>query len=488
MKFAIYHREREYAREMGDPKLTEVEAPTKEEAERLTAHLGMTGTWAVPLVTPGPTQGTMANGNRRSNYLCALATTTGCFAAQNAAGITEIYSADPDRDHKIPAYGQLRFWSCISPTSALPTGHITSLICPGNHLTTLAISGLLALKYLDCSFNNLGSLNLAQLPSLETLVLTKNRLTSLDVRALSRLKTLDCYGNLLTTLDLTSRDRLQTLDCSMNPLLSLKLGDCNSLHTICAYGNQISPLELSDLPALRNVDLGSNQPGGSKLGSTGPASDSLACHDGPLSLFLRNHSPALADGAREALCVAKYVSPRSRPLTPEEADVRATGYALKQPTPQALAIAAPAMAALICGPCWLVPIPASDTSLTANLALANAIAALVPGARVKLAIARTCPVESSTARRRRGEFGLRPEEHHIVRTTGLLAPWPVYFVDNVITTGSTLRAARAALGWGTGLAYADASSPRNTALSQNLGRVDYNAPTPAPAFHEPVPQ
>ena len=41
MKFAIYHREREWAREMGDPKLTEVEAPSKEEAERITAHLGM---------------------------------------------------------------------------------------------------------------------------------------------------------------------------------------------------------------------------------------------------------------------------------------------------------------------------------------------------------------------------------------------------------------------------------------------------------------
>jgi hypothetical protein len=48
VKFDIYHREREYAREMGDPKLTEVDAASKEEAERLTSHLGLTGTWAVP--------------------------------------------------------------------------------------------------------------------------------------------------------------------------------------------------------------------------------------------------------------------------------------------------------------------------------------------------------------------------------------------------------------------------------------------------------
>src|SRR5258708_5463550 len=44
MKFAIYHREREHAREMGDPKLAEVDAPTQEQAERMTAHLGATGT------------------------------------------------------------------------------------------------------------------------------------------------------------------------------------------------------------------------------------------------------------------------------------------------------------------------------------------------------------------------------------------------------------------------------------------------------------
>jgi hypothetical protein len=127
-------------------------------------------------------------------------------------------------------------------------------------------------------------------------------------------------------------------------------------------------------------------------------------------------------------------------------------------------------------------------SLSANLKLAGAIAAMVPGARVKLAIARSCPVESSTARRRRGEFGLLPAEHHIIRTAGPMAPLPVYFVDNVIKAGNTVRAARAALGWGTGLAYADASSPYYTRPSQHLGCVHYNAPAPAFAFHEPISQ
>ena len=43
----------------------------------------------------------------------------------------------------------------------------------------------------------------------------------------------------------------------------------------------------------------------------------------------------------------------------------------------------------------------------------------------------------------------------------LMQRMPVYFVDNVITTGTTIAACRRALGWATGLAYADASTRRN---------------------------
>lgn len=57
MKFAIYHCEREYARETGDPKLAQVDAPTQGEAERMTANLGATGTLAVPVVSAPQWQG-----------------------------------------------------------------------------------------------------------------------------------------------------------------------------------------------------------------------------------------------------------------------------------------------------------------------------------------------------------------------------------------------------------------------------------------------
>ena len=162
------------------------------------------------------------------------------------------------------------------------------------------------------------------------------------------------------------------------------------------------------------------------------------------------------------LYAAKYVPLGYRTANADETNARRIAQDLKIPTEQAIEIAAPAMAALIDGPCWLVPIPASSGSLASNLALARAIAGLVSGARVKCAVTRAHPVESSCDRRLRGLPGLTIEQHAIRRTAGPMQPLPVYFVDNVITTGTTIAACRRALGWGTGLAYADASTPHNT--------------------------
>jgi len=162
-----------------------------------------------------------------------------------------------------------------------------------------------------------------------------------------------------------------------------------------------------------------------------------------------------------ALYAAKYVSPRVRPLTADEAAIRATAYALKRAAPEAIATAAPAMAKLIEGPCWLVPVPTSSGNLAPNFSLAHAIAQFVAGARVKCAVARAHAVESSCRRRLRGLLGLLPAEHAIIRNAGPMEPLPLYFVDNVITSGATVAACRRALGWGTGLTYADASSACN---------------------------
>lgn len=51
MKFAIYYREREFADLHSDPRLALIDAPSREEAERVSSHLAPVaiGTMAVPI-------------------------------------------------------------------------------------------------------------------------------------------------------------------------------------------------------------------------------------------------------------------------------------------------------------------------------------------------------------------------------------------------------------------------------------------------------
>jgi len=49
--WGIYHTDREYARESGDPLRTTVEAPTKLAAEEAAAKLGFSDPWAHPIAS-----------------------------------------------------------------------------------------------------------------------------------------------------------------------------------------------------------------------------------------------------------------------------------------------------------------------------------------------------------------------------------------------------------------------------------------------------
>ena len=152
-----------------------------------------------------------------------------------------------------------------------------------------------------------------------------------------------------------------------------------------------------------------------------------------------------------------YVSPRTRPLNAEEQETRRIAYALKEPTAAAVEVAAREMARMIDGPCWLVPVPTSRGSIPPNLALALEIAKQVPGARVAPHLYRLRPVPSSCERHRQRLGPIPVAAHHFERRGPPLIVRPLYFVDNVTTSGNTLKAAHAAFGFGEGLVYADAS-------------------------------
>ena len=163
------------------------------------------------------------------------------------------------------------------------------------------------------------------------------------------------------------------------------------------------------------------------------------------------------------LAARKYKSLRQAPLSQAEAETRRLAYAIKEPRSPArdFETAACEMAALITAPCWLVPIPASDGSTRANTILAAHIARHRPGAQVAKALRRTRPIESQCSRHRRNLAATPPEEHHLKAALSSLCHRQIYFVDNVATSGNTMRAAHAALQRGAGLVFADAGNNSN---------------------------
>lgn len=157
----------------------------------------------------------------------------------------------------------------------------------------------------------------------------------------------------------------------------------------------------------------------------------------------------------------RYVSPRTRPLTPEEAETRALSYLLKDPAcPEAaLQTAAAEMAALVWGPCHLIPAPDHTGDTSANRRLAKAIAAHVKGgADVLDILTRTAPAPSTCDRHRTKGPAVSVEEHNITRRDAKPIPCRrTFIVDNVLVGGNTIRACFNALGFGTGLVFGDAS-------------------------------
>lgn len=171
----------------------------------------------------------------------------------------------------------------------------------------------------------------------------------------------------------------------------------------------------------------------------------------------------------EILAAHKYHSPRNGTPTVEQAEVRRIAYAIKNTSASSadFRTAAVAMASLITGPCWLVPIPSSTGNTDANTRLAAEIARLCPGAQFAKAIRRSKPIESQCTRHKAGLGPIARDAHHFTRANLTLTLRQTYFVDNVATSGNTMEAAREALGFGAGLVFALANN-RSTQPQANL--------------------
>jgi len=164
-----------------------------------------------------------------------------------------------------------------------------------------------------------------------------------------------------------------------------------------------------------------------------------------------------------------YVSPRQRELTESEAKDREIAYSLKKSGSPYLGVAASRMARALpqVQDIVLCPVPSvTQQSIQPNMDLCFAIAQRVPkdlGVKVWVLVEAHDSVDSQCLRHKRGESP-RSERDFPFSAAGhyrdLTPEHAVVFVDNVITSGNTIRACAGVFAWGgaNALVFADARS------------------------------
>lgn len=136
---------------------------------------------------------------------------------------------------------------------------LTRLDCIGSTLTTLDVSGLTKLTYLDCNkSSSLTTLNVSGLTSLKALNCSNCALTELNTSDLETLTVLNCSGNQLTTLDTSKLTSLTRLLCNNNQLTALDVSGLTILTNLTCYNNQLTTLDASGLTSLKNLTCDNN--------------------------------------------------------------------------------------------------------------------------------------------------------------------------------------------------------------------------------------
>lgn len=115
---------------------------------------------------------------------------------------------------------------------------------------SLDLSGLTALKYLECRNLHLNSLDISKNTALEYLDCRWCSLNSLDISKNTKLKTLGCSNNQLSKLDVTNNTALEILVCADNQLSELNVSNNTKLTWLCCEDNKLSKLDVS-----RNSEL-----------------------------------------------------------------------------------------------------------------------------------------------------------------------------------------------------------------------------------------
>ena len=114
-----------------------------------------------------------------------------------------------------------------------------------NYYNALDMSCNGGLKSLECEKAGISSINVSGLPELVFINCSKNSgLTSLNLSGLARLKPLDCRECSISTLNLTGCSALFNLYCAQNNIETLDLQPCTSLQELDCSLNKIETLDI----------------------------------------------------------------------------------------------------------------------------------------------------------------------------------------------------------------------------------------------------
>jgi predicted amidophosphoribosyltransferase len=153
----------------------------------------------------------------------------------------------------------------------------------------------------------------------------------------------------------------------------------------------------------------------------------------------------------EILYSHEYKSPRWSELTDEDTRVREISYNIKNSGNPDIKVAARDMAELVNADNILVPIPTSKGDTSANLELSNEIAKIT-GAEVKDILNTASERESNRELGKAMKQRIHPKKMGLSLSDSVDSR-KVLFVDNVSTSGASIRAAVNLINGGRGLVF-----------------------------------
>ena len=135
---------------------------------------------------------------------------------------------------------------------------LEALYADSNAISTLNISRLTNLRFLDVNENNLSELIIPPNSPLVDLNCQGNSLSQLNTQNAKDLYFLDCSRNKISSLDLTGLDNLRELNIYSNLLKEIDLSDKIYLKKVLAWNNAIEQLDISGLIRLQEAIFSAN--------------------------------------------------------------------------------------------------------------------------------------------------------------------------------------------------------------------------------------